>query len=75
MFPLFMYVSVFVFGNSTEFAYSDSIEQQKYSANQNNQHIPAGDLLVPEPTSQVQEGLGGVEEGCREVSSSWGTHG
>ena len=59
-----MYVSVFVFGNSTVFAYNDSIEQRKYSANQNNQHIPAGDLLVPEPPSEVQEGLGRVEEGC-----------
>ena len=51
------------------------IEQWKYSATQNNQHFFAGDLLVPEPPSQVQEGLGRVEEGCWEVPSSWGTHG
>ena len=64
MFPLSMYVSAFVFRYSTVFAYSDLIEQRKFSVTQNDQHFPAGDLLVPEPPSQVQEGLGGVEEGC-----------
>ena len=64
MFPLSMYVSAFVFRYSTVFAYSDLIEQRKFSVTQNDQHFPAGDLLVPKPTSEVQEGLGGVEEGC-----------
>ena len=60
MFPLlYEYLHLYLY-----WVQSDPVEQCNYSATQNNQHIPAGDLLVPEQTSQVQEGLGRVEEGC-----------